>query len=259
MARHTTVGSLLRSTQASCLQLCEKETFDCGIAYYGEAFPTVADVNQFREVVTSDPSRIPEAFEQAERWYRERNLVCHRWAPADGQPTDELAAFLAEQGFTQQTYVVMKLAQWLEPNNVEGIRVLPARAMRAACHASLVAPDVTDERCMSSMEAESIAERLNDPPFDLFVALVHKQPAGHAALYQVGDIGRVMHLGVGRDFADAGVERALLAHVLTLAKRLVLRVVCAQVHSADTVREAWFHAAGFERDGSIVEFDRAIP
>src|SRR3989304_5124695 len=95
----TTVGSLLRSTQAYCSELCEKETLEYGIAYYNPRFASLPEANQFREVLIEDPSRIPEAFEQTETWFRHRELFCPRWAPAEGQGTKELADFLTQHGF----------------------------------------------------------------------------------------------------------------------------------------------------------------
>ena len=51
---------------------------------------------------------------------------------------------------------------------------------------------------------------MNDPNFDLFLAMVDGQPAGRCALYQVGDIARVTDLAVGSLPAGSDVERALL-------------------------------------------------
>ena len=50
----STVGSLLRTTQALCGQLCEKETLTHGIAYTCARYPNLSEVNQFREVVVED-------------------------------------------------------------------------------------------------------------------------------------------------------------------------------------------------------------
>src|SRR3990172_8473514 len=95
----TTVGSLLRSTQAYCSELCEKETLEYGIAYYNPRFSLLPEANQFREVLIEDLARIAEAFEQTEKWFRQQEMFCHRWAPAEGRGTDELADFLTQHGF----------------------------------------------------------------------------------------------------------------------------------------------------------------
>ena len=39
----STVGALLRSTQAYCAQLSDKQTLDHGIAYHREEFPSIAE------------------------------------------------------------------------------------------------------------------------------------------------------------------------------------------------------------------------
>ncbi len=95
----STVGSLLRSTQTYCAQLCEKQALTYGIAYYSERFAKLPEANQFREVLVDDPARIPAAFDEAERWFKEQGLTCYRWAPADGQASDTLSGFLVSRGF----------------------------------------------------------------------------------------------------------------------------------------------------------------
>ena len=102
----------------------------------------------------------------------------------------------------------------------------------------------------------SVVERFPPDEHDMFVALVNKEPAGRCALYQVGDLAHVRDLTVLPEYADRGVERTLLAHVLTLAKRLELGKVMAHVAKDDAVRLARFHHAGFVPAGEIEEFRR---
>jgi GNAT superfamily N-acetyltransferase len=255
----TTVGSLLRSTQAHCSELCEKETLDYGIAYFNRRFAALPEANQFREVLIEDRSRIQEAFEQAEGWFRERGLFCHCWAPAEGRATDELHAFLTQQGFKARSYQAMALARWVNLEVPPQARILPARAMRAAYRETFVHSDAPQSPAMRELLAESALERLDDPQLDMVVAMWGTQPVGRGGLYQVGDIARVMSLSVIPAFVARGVEQALLAHVLALAKRLTLPNVLVQIEEADNAARTLLESAGFVEDGEIVEFERDPP
>jgi len=255
----TTVGSLLRSTQAHHSQLCEKRTLEYGIAYFSERFPDLPEANQFREVVVDNPAPIASAYDEAEACFGSLGLFCYTWAPAVGEASPELSAFLAAKGFRQRGYVAMTLTEWVTLEPAEGVRVLPARAMRAALRDTFVDRSDASGGGAADRLAEACDERLNDPQYDMFVAVVDGKPAGRCALYQVGDIARLMDLEVCDAFADRGVQRALTAHGLAMAKRLTMRNICAQVEEADAVRREWFERAGFVADGRIVEFHRAAP
>jgi len=255
----TTVGSLLRSTQAYCTELCEKETLDYGIAYYNRRFAALPEANQFREVLIEDPMRIPEAFEQTETWFNKRNIFCHRWAPAEGRATKELADFLAKRGFRRRQHLAMSLARWVDQETPEQVRILPARAMRTAYRETFTQSETPESSVMGEFLAEASLERLDDPHLDMVVALWGNQPAGRCGLYQVGDIARVMSVCVLPAHAGRGVEEALLGHVLALAKRLSMRNVLTQIDETDRAERKLLEGMGFVRDGEIVEFERDPP
>ncbi len=252
----STAGSILRSTQAWCAQLCEKQTLTHGIAYYSEQFAALPQANQFREVVVDSTAALSEALAEADEWFRSKALTCHRWAPAEGLASDEFNAFLARNGFRKRVHSIMALATWSDVEPVAGVRVLHARAMRAALRATFVETESPNSPAQPELSADACEERLNDPQFDMFVATVDGEPAGRCALFQVGDIARVMDLSVLAPFADRGVDAALVSHVLALAKRLAMRNICVQVDESSERKPAWFERFGFRADGSIEEFDR---
>ncbi len=255
----TTVGSLLRSIQAYCSELCERETLDCGIAYYCRRFAALPEANQFREVLIEDCSRIQEAFEQAEAWFERRGLFCHRWAPAVGGATTELTDFLTQRGFTVRRSTAMALARWVEQDTPEQVRILPARAMREAYRGTFICAPAPGSPRARELLAEASLERLDDPQLDMVVALWDKQPVGRCGLYQVGDVARVMSVSVLPAFAGRGAEQALLTHVLALAKRLTMRDILVQVDETDAPTRILLEEAGFVPDGEIVEFERDPP
>ena len=97
---------------------------------------------------------------------------------------------------------------------------------------------------------------MDDSSFDAFVALIDQEPVGRCALLQVGDIVRIMDLTVLPGFDGKGVESALTTSTLSLAKRIAPRTVCLQLNARDALQHDWFDRAGFEDDGTIIEFHR---
>lgn len=254
----TTVGSLLRSTQAFRSQLCEKETLEHGIAYYCERFANLPEANQFREVVVDNSEQIAAAFDEAEVWFEARNLRCHVLAPAGGAATTDLAGFLVDRGYEERGYVAMTLTNWVEIERVDGIRVLPARAMRSALRQTFEDAATSTSTSDAGGLAEALNERMNDPQLDMFVAMIGARPVGRCGLYQVGDIARVVELSVRETPRGGDLRQALTGHVLAMAKRLEMRNVCVQVDETDAERRAWFESVGFVADGRIVEFERPV-
>ncbi len=254
--QRSTVGSLLRSTQAHCLQLCDKQTLEYGIAYSSTRFPGLPEAQQYREVIANDAECLPRAFDEAEAFFRQCTHQFHIWAPANGEHSPEVASFLDARGFVTRAFTAFALTDWVEQKTHDHIRVLPARAMRSALHSTFLERDTPPDTRLRQSLADACDVHLDDPQYDLFLAMVEGQPAGRCALYQVGDIARVMDLTILPPFADSGADNALVAHALALAKRLEMRNICTQHDADDTTTRAWLEQRGFTDDGQIVEFHR---
>jgi len=251
------VGSLLRTTQAFCLQLCEKETLDYGIAYFSTRFPRLPEANQFREVMVSDAAAMAKAFAQAEEWFGSHGLTCMRWAAAESCDSTILGSFLIERGLREERFHVMHLAHWPELAETHGdVRILPARAMRSAFRRTLLhdeePPDLSDRE----MLGDAWSERLDDPQLDMFVAMRGSVAIGRCGLYQVGDIARVIGPYVITESNPGEILGIMLRHVLALAHRLTFRNVCAQIGVTHSAMLELFEKMGFVRDNEIVEFVR---
>lgn len=253
----STVGILLRSIQAYCGQLCEKQTLDHGIAYYCRRFPQVAEVNQFREVV-AQASELANAYRQAEEFFTQADLTCLRWAPAVGEPREAHEAHLLDQGFRRVEYQAMSLGRWVELP-VGDVRILPARAMRSALRATFTETNDDADRVSPSTKAELFEERLDDPRMDAFVAMMGDQLAGRCALFQVGDSAQLVEHHVTADHAGGAVGAALLGHVLRLAQRLNMQTICTAVEARDEQAIELYTSAGFTSDDTFVEFVRPSP
>lgn len=251
----TSLGSFLRTSQAWCQQISEKQTLDYGIAFYNGRFPSFPEANQFREVTWGRPETIPEAFEAVSRFFTNQGLTCLRWAPAIDMDPTSLESFLVQRGFVSRRYEVFRLERWRELVATPSIRVLPARAMRSALSETLLLGERQGEMELHQSRVACAIERLDDPQLDLFVALVDKCPAGRCGLYQVGDIARIVDLAVMPAYSGRGVERTLLGHVLALAKRLAMPLVLSSAGEGERTLRELFTEAGFVPDGRFIEFD----
>ncbi|MCC7292186.1 MAG: GNAT family N-acetyltransferase [Phycisphaerales bacterium] len=245
----TTVGAILRSSQAYYGLICVRQTLDHGIAYYSKPLAALPQANQFREVVIENPADVARAYDAAERLFAGLGLTCHRWAPAEGARIPGLAELLADHGLVERAYDALTLTRWTAPGRQapEGIRVLPARAMREAFAATFGA---------AALEHDAEVQRLDQASMDMFVALRGAEPAGRCALYQVGDIGRVIGPVVQPQFAEQGVEEALLACVLAMGQRLQMRTICTLLPAEDPGGRRLMQSFGFEADGRIFEYHR---
>lgn len=255
----STVGSLLRSTQGYCQQICEKQTFDFGIAFCSERFRMLPEANQIRELTLSDPREIAAAFEQTTGWFAARGLQCFRWSPAIDIDPKPLGELLSAHGFVARKLIAMRLKEWPSLSVSSEVRVLPARAMRSSFVESFTASPPPDDAVARMALADSFMERLDDPQVDMFVATVDKKAAGRCGLYQVGDIARVLDLTVLPAYADRGVAESLLGHVLALARRLTMPMVVVQAAESDAARRALLKSAGFVEDGEMIELEMPSP
>lgn len=256
MIERSTAGSLLRCAQAYVQQICDKQTLECGIAYFSTRFPALPEANQFREIVADTRERILAAVEEGCAWFARHGLNCRVMAPALDQSIPDFEKVLAAHGFTPRKLTTLRLARWNAPAASSNVRVLPARAMRAALSQTFLHdPAVPSDRRAAA--AAAFTERLDDAALDAFVAVVQGQPAGRCALHQVGDLAQFVEFSVLPSDAAREVESALLHHVLALARRLALRHVLAAIDAAQPQRRDRLIEVGFESDGEILEFHAA--
>lgn len=248
-----TIASLFRATQSWCEQLCEKNTLQFGIAFFAERFPQLAEANQFREIVVEDAAQAAEAIREAETQFAAHGLTVRRWSPAAGAHSPALERLLLDRGFTPQRHTAWRLGQWPEPTKAEGVRILPARAMRTALPATIpVSGFASDEA--RSQAVEAVLDRLDDAQLDLVVAMVGDRAVGRCGLYQVGDIGQIVELCTSPGHDDAAC--ALACHTLALAHRLAIRNVCAIAPDNSQYDAAFWEHLGFVADGEFVEYTR---
>ncbi len=245
-----TESAALRALQAHTLLLGDSESLDWGVAYVCPRFPNINTANQLREVAIERADDIARAFDEVTDRYTAAGLKCHRWALAADQPPDAIGRFLSARGFRREDHTVMTVDAWVDVPAADGVRVLPARAMRKALDAILIDAHpgpLTPQR-------DAAVERLNDPRMEGCVAIVGGAPAGYCTFFEVGDIGYISDLFVSDPHRRRGVGTALMGHVLRLARRLMMRVTCLRVPVDAKNAESLFTRCGLRPDGVVTEF-----
>ena len=98
--------------------------------------------------------------------------------------------------------------------------------------------------------------RLDYAQYDVFVAMHDGQVAGRCGLFQAGEIAEIRELFIMPQYRRTGVGTALMAEVLAMARRLMMRIVTARVDAAQEGAVAFMLRSGFTDQGRLVEFDR---
>jgi GNAT superfamily N-acetyltransferase len=250
------LSAVRRAAQVEYEQLLQRQTLDCGIAFYSREYQPLGQANQVREVVLAGKRTMQQAFEEVESFYGGMGLACRRWVPASTQSPEPLEAFLEPRGFTAVRKLTMLLRDEPQPEARSDIRIVPARAMRRALSELVAGEAAEGER--EARVAMSL-NRLDDPQYDSFLAMHEGRAAGHGALFQVGDIARIEGFFVREPLRGQGIGTALMAHLIALTRRLAMRITCTELPADDERTRALYERCGFERGQTYVEFHASGP
>lgn len=247
-----TVAAVRRSELTLVEQVSQWESLAYGVAHWSELYADSPAANQLRDVWLADVDG-QTAFDRAEAFFAERGRLCRTWAPAAGQDVEPIEALLSGKGWKREELACWGLSRWdwVDSPHAETIRVLPARAMPKAFRATF-----DDDAAQAELHAAIAVERLNDSRYDVFVAMLNGEPAGRIGYLQAGDIARMTDLYVVSGARGSGVARAMTAHFLQLARRLLPKSIVACVSAEDVSACTFLPRCGFSQHGSLVQFVR---
>lgn len=259
MSLDPAVSAVRRADQAFCEQLARAESIEFALAYASSDHPLSASANQLREITLGGMS-VDDAYETCERWFGQHGLTCRRWSPALNEPIEPYDAFLLPRGWTRRDRLAMAMVDWPAIATPDpSVHVVPARAMRRSLRATLTDPDAGGcDAAMREAYADECIDRLNDANYEMFVGIVSDQPAGRIAYHEVGDIAAVRDLFVVTSLRGRGVGRALLAHLILMARRLSPRVLVCSVDAGDARARRFFERNGFRAIGRLPEYERDL-
>lgn len=246
------IAAMYRANQAFHEQVLQTAALSCGTAFFSQEFGRIA--NQVRDVSLSVGASMESAYEEVQAFFSGLGHPCRRWSPRLGQSAEQIESFLVRRGYVPNRRTVMGLEPWPELPARPGVRVLPARPMRAALRAYLLtdpgrgAPDIREA------SAEMLLARLDDPQFDMLLAMVGNEIAGQGCLLQVGPVAAVYDLYVREEFRGRGCALAILHDTITTCRRLELRNVVLEVGEDHAAAIELSRRCGFRAAGTSVEF-----
>jgi ribosomal protein S18 acetylase RimI-like enzyme len=255
----TAVGAVLRSNQAYHELLSDKHTLQWGIAFSCPRLAPLPAGNEFREVWIDDAGQVGAALAEVDAHFAQRGVHCHRWALAESQDPGIVEAGLAAAGYRREDLQVLALGAWPSSREFDHVRVLPARPMRAAYQTVLEFASAEDAPAAREEFVVAGVDRLDDHRMDMNVAMVEGKPAGACALFQVGDIARIVDLYVAPQFRRRQVATALLDHVIAMARRLMMRIVCIETPESNAAGLELLDRMGFVNAGRTVQFHAPGP
>jgi ribosomal protein S18 acetylase RimI-like enzyme len=246
-----------RTSQVYYEQIGEPTNLDHGVAFTCDRYPLFHDGNLFHDVLIRPESSLEAAWAEAEAFYAERGLTCWQWAPNEDQAIEPMAAFLHAKGFATETSLAMELKQYPEAEAFDEVRIIPARAMRKA-YRQLLAEEVGrySEAEQGGMIGAGL-DRADDASYDMHVAMIGGEPAGQAALFQVGDICSIEDVYVSPAHRRKKVGTAIMHHLLQMARRLDTRMVCLRVLADNKAAKDLYRSLGFTACGEMTRFRRS--
>jgi GNAT superfamily N-acetyltransferase len=243
-----------RANQAFHEQLTQQAVLSCGVAHFSSEFGRIA--NQIREAAVPADGSMQDAYAEVENFYGRLAHPCRCWSPALHQPTEEMGRFLIGQGYTARPKVIMHLRPWPDLPARPAVRVLPGRAMRAGLRELLIEDPGRGSPDARAVSAEMVLARMDDPTFEVLLAMSGATPVGHACLMQVGPIAAVYDVYVREGSRRNGCALAMMHDMITACRRLELRTVVLEVGEVNTAAISLYERCGFERAGTGVDFWR---
>lgn len=247
------LSAVRRSSQVYYAQLSEQVPLSCGVAFICPQYPNYSGGNQLREAIIPAGKSPAEACDEVQSFYADLNLHCFRWAPAAEQPVEPLEAFLTSRGYSPIRNLALSWTREVDIPTNPNVRLLPARAMRKSLR-KLILRDYAYTPPVREMIADVAIDRLDNPQYDMFVAMLDDRPAGHGGLLQVGEIGRIENIFVAEDSRRQGVGLSIMSHLLALGRRLALRITCLETEETNLPAQSLYARCGFEPGGAFTEF-----
>jgi ribosomal protein S18 acetylase RimI-like enzyme len=236
--------------------LGQETLLDAGAAFTNAELANVWDANGVIDAALP-PGTSPEAtVEEAEKHFAAAGVRCRQWVMNPSAPAAQvvpLVEHLAARGWAARPMDIMHLSGHAPAPAPEaaGLTIIPARA--SFRHARALA-----EEAASAWGEPQVADasmlHLDDPHWDVSIALRDGRAVARAGVLAVGDVGRVEHVFVAEAFRRQGIGRTMVGRVLEVCARALFKHVMLSV--APDNREAidLYSRFGFRKIGQIVPY-----
>jgi GNAT superfamily N-acetyltransferase len=238
--------------------LGEETQLDAGVAFTSRELSAVAAANSVIDAAVPPGASVLDLIEDVRRHFEEAGTTCRRWLLNPAAPemqTGPFAEHLAAQGWmTESTDILYLAGRPAAPAaSSGGLTIIPARA--SFRHARQLAEEAAAEAGLPQL-ADASMLHLDDPHWDVMIALRDGKAVARAGVLAVGEIGRIDQLYVSPSERGNGIGSVMLARVLEVCARSLFKHVmaCAGPQDADTA--ALYDRFGFRSIGRMTAYQK---
>jgi GNAT superfamily N-acetyltransferase len=236
--------------------LGDEAQLDAGVAFTRRELSTVTAANSMIDAALPPGGSPADVAEEARRHFEEAGTTCQRWLLNPAAPeaqTRPLAEHLAAQGWATESSDILYLAgrppALAGPS--DGLTIIPARA--SFRHAGQLAEEAAAEARLPQL-ADASMLHLDDPHWDVMIALRDGKAVARAGVLAVGEIGRIDQLYVSPRERERGVGGTMLARVLEVCARSLFRHVMVCPRPGESEGPAFYGQWGFRKVGQMVAY-----
>ena len=235
--------------------LGEETQLDTGVAFTNSELAGIPDANGIVDAALPHDSTPAQAVEEARLHFEQAGTACRQWLFNPGAPESQmkpLLDFLEDSGWRAHRFDVMRLGRRQEIlPDAPGLTIIPARA--SFRHAQELAEEEARE-CGVPQIADASMAHLDDPHWDVAIAVRDGRAVARAGVLAVGEIGRVDHLFVAPPYRLQGIGRTMMNRVLDVCARSLFKHVMLRVRPDEDAAAALSSRLGFHRIGELVAY-----
>ena len=179
-----------------------------------------------------------------------------RWEMNPSAPQERIALLISDLqqiGYVQMPHDIMYLQHMPQSpvTEVAEVRIIPARA--SFRHAHQLAEEIAEEYGEPQL-VESNMIHLDDPHWDALVAIRDGKAVGKVGVLAVGEIGRIQHVYVSREWRGQGIGRTLMSRALEICARSLFKHVFLSCRPTNAPAIALYSGLGFHKIGEMVSY-----
>lgn len=238
--------------------LGEETQLDAGVAIANAELARVWDANLVIDAALPPGVSPEDAVAEVEAHFSGVGARCLQWImnpSADAERVQPLVEHLTSRGWAARPHDIMLLGSLpaAAPTEVAGLTIIPARA--SFRHAGALAGEAA--ACWGEPQlADASMLHLDDPHWDVSIALRDGRAVARAGVLAVGEIGRVEHVFVSESFRRQGIGRTMMSRVLETCARSLFRHVMLSVGPDNRAAIELYTQLGFRRIGQLVAYRR---
>ena len=234
----------------------EEAQLDAGVAFTNPQLPDVRDANTMVDAALPPGVSPAEAVEEVEQHFGRAGTACRQWILNPAAPDAQrllLSKHLTSTGWRAYPYDVMHLAGRPDGAIAEaaGLTIIPARA--SFRHARELAEEAAAAYGVPQL-AEASMLHLDDPHWDVLIALRDGKAVARAGVLAVGDVGRIEHVFVSPSARCQGIGRTMVGRALEICARSLFKHVMLCVPPKDPGAIDFYARFGFCRIGELVAY-----